>query len=136
MKIQGVEGGDDAARAIAASVWSLLPEGLREIVLSVSVPIVRPDVMKSDRCNFFFFIQCQRQFLIVFEWFDIENGKFLHVVTAAALLKSDFRNQDVDTDEMLMILFGTIMASNRVIKCLVCPVNLKNCVTFVPKQKG
>ena len=25
----------------------------------------------------------------------------------------------VDTDEMLMILFGTIMASNRVIKCLV-----------------
>ena len=55
MKIQGVEGGDDAARAISASVWSLLPEGLRENVLAVSVPIVRPDVMKSDRCNFFFF---------------------------------------------------------------------------------
>ena len=36
MKIQGVEGGDDAARAIAVFVWSLLPEGLREIVLAVS----------------------------------------------------------------------------------------------------
>ena len=55
MKIQGVEGGDDAARAIAASVWSLLSEGLRENVLAVSVPIARLDVMKSDRCNFFFF---------------------------------------------------------------------------------
>ena len=36
MKIQGVEGGDDAARAIAVFVWSLLPEGLREIVHAVS----------------------------------------------------------------------------------------------------
>ena len=35
-KIQGVEGGDDAARAIAVFVWSLLPDGLREIVLAVS----------------------------------------------------------------------------------------------------
>ena len=35
MKIQGGEGGDDAVRAIAAPVWSLLPEGLREIVLAV-----------------------------------------------------------------------------------------------------
>ena len=36
VKIQEVEGGDDAARAIADSVWSLLPDGLREIVLAVS----------------------------------------------------------------------------------------------------
>ena len=36
MKIQVVEGGDDVARAIAVFVWSLLPEGLREIVLAVS----------------------------------------------------------------------------------------------------
>ena len=36
MKIQVVEGGDDVARAIAVFVWSLLPDGLREIVLAVS----------------------------------------------------------------------------------------------------
>jgi len=30
------------------------------------------------------------------------------------------------------ILFGTKRASNRVIKCLVCPVNLKNSIIFVP----
>ena len=36
VKIQGGEGGDDAARAIAVFVWSLLPDGLREIVLAVS----------------------------------------------------------------------------------------------------
>ena len=36
VKIQGVEGGDDAARAIAVFVWSSLPDGLREIVLAVS----------------------------------------------------------------------------------------------------
>ena len=32
----------------------------------------------------------------------------------------------------LRILFGTKRASNRVIKCLVCPVNLKNSIIFVP----
>ena len=32
----------------------------------------------------------------------------------------------------LRILFGTKRASSRVIKCLVCPVNLKNSIIFVP----
>ena len=32
----------------------------------------------------------------------------------------------------LRILFGTKRASNRVIKCLICPVNLKNSIIFVP----
>ena len=37
------------------------------------------------------------------ERFDIENGKGVHVVTAAALLKSDFRNQDVDYTNLLAL---------------------------------
>ena len=37
------------------------------------------------------------------ERFDIENGKGVHVVTAAALLKSDFRNQDVDYTNLLSL---------------------------------
>lgn len=37
------------------------------------------------------------------ERFDIENGKGVHVVTAAAILKSDFRNQDVDYTNLLAL---------------------------------
>ena len=37
------------------------------------------------------------------ERFDIENGKGVHVVTAAALLKSDFRYQDVDYTNLLAL---------------------------------
>ena len=37
------------------------------------------------------------------ERFDIENGKGVHVVTAAALLKSDFRNQNVDYTNLLAL---------------------------------
>ena len=37
------------------------------------------------------------------ERFDIENGKGVHVVTAAALLKSDFRNQDADYTNLLAL---------------------------------
>lgn len=37
------------------------------------------------------------------ERFDIEDGKGVHVVTAAALLKSDFRNQDVDYTNLLAL---------------------------------
>lgn len=37
------------------------------------------------------------------ERFDIENGQGVHVVTAAALLKSDFRNQDVDYTNLLAL---------------------------------
>ncbi len=37
------------------------------------------------------------------ERFDIENGKGVHVITAAALLKSDFRNQDADYTNLLAL---------------------------------
>lgn len=37
------------------------------------------------------------------ERFDIENGKGVHTVTAAALLKSDFRNQNVDYTNLLAL---------------------------------
>lgn len=37
------------------------------------------------------------------ERFDVENGRGVHVVTAAALLKSDFRNQDVDYTNLLAL---------------------------------
>lgn len=37
------------------------------------------------------------------ERFDMENGRGVHVVTAAALLKSDFRNQDVDYTNLLAL---------------------------------
>ena len=35
--------------------------------------------------------------------FDIEDGRGVHVVTAAALLKSDFRNQDADYTNLLAL---------------------------------
>lgn len=37
------------------------------------------------------------------ERFDIEDGRGVHVVTAAALLKSDFRNQDADYTNLLAL---------------------------------
>ena len=37
------------------------------------------------------------------ERFDLENGKGIHVVTAAALLQTDFRNQDVDYTNLLAL---------------------------------
>lgn len=37
------------------------------------------------------------------ERFDIEKGKGVHVVTAAALLQSDFRNQDADYTNLLAL---------------------------------
>lgn len=37
------------------------------------------------------------------ERFDMENGRGVHVVTAAALLKSDFRNQNVDYTNLLAL---------------------------------
>lgn len=37
------------------------------------------------------------------ERFDIENGRRVHVVTAAALLKSDFRNQNADYTNLLAL---------------------------------
>lgn len=37
------------------------------------------------------------------ERFDIEDGSGVHVVTAAALLKSDFRNQDADYTNLLAL---------------------------------
>ena len=37
------------------------------------------------------------------ERFDLENAKGIHVVTAAALLQTDFRNQDVDYTNLLAL---------------------------------